>query len=237
VDDDHGLVAQIGWWRARFMRHFRQRQFQPEGTAVAGFAVDTDNAAHQVGEVATDFQAEAGAAELAIGGRAGLGEGFEYLRVMFGVDADAAVLHRKMQAQRMRSRYAFDAQRNFPAFGEFFGVAEQVHQNLSNAGRVALDKGGDVVGDGGGKGDAAIEQPDPINVGNTGNQLRDIELDALQIHLPRFNFRDIENVVDDGKQAAAGGLDGVGVVALLDIQRRPRQQLGHAQHAIQRRAN
>ena len=60
---------------------------------------------------------------------------------------------------------------------------------------------------------------------------------ALEIELAGFDLGEVENLLDQRQQRVAGGLDGLGVGGLLRRQRGVEQQVGHAEDAVQRRAD
>lgn len=77
---------------------FAQREVEPEGAALAGFAAHPDLTAHQRDQAAADGQAQAGATVFA-GGRAfGLREALEDAPERLGTHADPGVAHRDAQA-------------------------------------------------------------------------------------------------------------------------------------------
>ena len=52
-----------------------------------------------------------------------------------------------------------------------------------------------------------------------------------------FDFRQVENIVDDSQQCLARGLDRVDLFLLILVERRLGQQFGHANDAGHRRAD
>ena len=47
------------------------------------------------------------------------------------------------------------------------------------------------------------------------NQFAKVEVRQLQLHLIRFDFREIEDVIDHGQQVIAALFDGLGKLTLL----------------------
>src|SRR5215203_3155804 len=64
-----------------------------------------------------------------------------------------------------------------------------------------------------------------------------VDGDALELELARLDLGEIQDVVDDRKQALARAGDDLGVAPLPHRQIRRRQELGHDQHAVHRRAD
>ena len=62
------------------------------------------------------------------------------------------------------------------------------------------------------------------------------EVDILQLQMARFDFREVQDVVDHTQQVAPRGLHGFRPDALLGCQIAVDQQLVHAQHTVHGRA-
>ena len=84
----------------------------------------------------------------------------------------------------------------------------------------------------------------PLQVRPRGQQLErrreavaQVERDDVDGELSGLDLREVENVVDDGQQRLAGRLDHVQILALLGAEVRAERELGHADDAVQRRAN
>src|SRR5690606_41401945 len=56
----------------------------------------------------------------------------------------------------------------------------------------------------------------------------------LQLHLPGFNLREVEDVVDDGQQVLAAGAERLHVLALLRGEPGVDEQAGHPNHCVHR---
>ena len=67
--------------------------------------------------------------------------------------------------------------------------------------------------------------------------LAQVERLRLDVHAPGFDFREIEDIVDDGQQRVAGFADGGDVVVLLGVEFCVEQQSTHADHGVHRRAD
>ncbi len=182
-------------------------------------------------------------------------EGLEESVLFVHRNADSGVAHRKVQqpllrvpkkigvrlVARLKSSGAAagrsDLDGDLALVGEFNGVANEVDQDLPQAGDVADQNfGNGVVHD--------ISQIQPFLGGLGGQQVQrlfdaGVQLKgmAFQIQFPGFDFGKVQNVVDDGQQgvgAAAGRLD---VFALFVGQFGVQQQGGHANDSVHRRAN
>ena len=103
-----------------------------------GSTLDGDAAVHEVGELAADREPQAGAAEAARRRLVGLRERLEDLVQRGGVHADAGVGHGEPH-DRAISLGGLDirAHDDFAALGEFHGVADEIHEHLTQAQRIA----------------------------------------------------------------------------------------------------
>ena len=59
----------------------------------------------------------------------------------------------------------------------------------------------------------------------------------LEVELAGLDLGEIQNLLDQRQQRFAGGLRRLGISHLLGRQRRVEQQVGHAEHAVERRAD
>jgi hypothetical protein len=73
--------------------------------------------------------------------------------------------------------------------------------------------------------------------GHAIEQLAQIEILRVQFQPAGLDAGQVQGVVDQPQQVAAGVLDRTGVAALALVQRRGQQQFAHAQHAGHRRAH
>ena len=69
------------------------------------------------------------------------------------------------------------------------------------------------------------------------DQLHEIERLLFEVELAGFDLGEIENFLDQGQQHVAGSLHRLDVALLLRRQGRVAQQAGHAEDAVQRRAD
>ena len=76
------------------------------------------------------------------------------------------------------------------------------------------------------------EQP-----GDIFERIAQIDIQLLEFELAGFDFREVQNVVDDGQQRRAAVADGLCVITLQAVKLRVEQELGHAEHAVHRRAD
>ena len=248
---DHGANARMGdgdderFALQNFIRHERfrpggllERNGDLKGRAVTVFAFDPDVAAHELGELAADGEAEAGAAVLACGGGIDLREGLEELVDLVGGDADAGVADGKEN-----KRFAGfglgtgDGDADFALGGEADGVGEEIDEDLAHARDVAGVAERHIGRDGPEEIDAFF----PALHGDAIDGLLDhdgeIEGVIFQFELARLDLGEVEDFADDGEQGVGAVADGLGVVALLGVQAGAEEQAGHADDGVHRRAD
>ena len=216
----------------------RHRQFNGEGRARADFTGHGDLAAHQVGQVLADRQTQPGAAETPRRRAFGLGKSAEQFFLGFGRYADALIDHRKPQPQiAALARHRIGPHDDLALFREFHRVAGQVKDDLAQANRVAQH----------GRRNFRIDVGENAHTlaRGVGRHRRRCPLDdiddrgrhAFDIELAGFDFGKIENVVDDGEQRITRIAHRIQHQALLVIQFGLREQIGHADDAVHRRAD
>ena len=182
----------------------RQINGKPETAANAKHAFNADLAAHELGDVAGNCQSQAGAAVLAGGGSIGLLEGLKDALALFLSQADAGVVdldaHQHVGALMP---HRVNAQNDATLVGEFDGVTHVVKDRLRDAQRIAEQRPqqfGMDVGD----------DLEAFFLGLRVNYTEDMttqdvlehKVDFVELEFPRFNARDIENVIDDREQVA-----------------------------------
>src|SRR5579864_8264154 len=102
-----------------------------ETTSAAHLAFDPDFTLHGLDQARRDGQTQAGSTEAAGSASVRLREGLEDHALLFLRNTDAGVANLEMQKLLIHTlglkRYL---QANFPALGEFDGIAQQVHDHL-----------------------------------------------------------------------------------------------------------
>jgi hypothetical protein len=167
-----------------------------------------------------------------------LNEGVENRRLVLGEDASAGVDHVDHQGHvSFRGGDATRADQYVASGGEFQRVRHQVHEDLADAQLVALGPAMQVRIDVEQELDAFLMSPLCKQVNDLFNDLADIEILRFETKLAGLDLREVENVVDDREQRVGRALDGGGETALARIELRIEQQLGHAEHAVHRRAD
>ena len=215
-----------------------QRDVEGEARALARRALHLDASPHHLHQFLADGQAQAAAAIATGGAGVALGEGLEQLPKGVATDADATVADGEHQVRlALAVAAAADGQGHMALLGEFQGVAQQVHQHLLEACRVAQRAPRHAAFQADVQAQAFLQGLGGEQHQGVRGQLLEIELDFLQAELAGLDARVVEDVVDHRHQGAAGAGDGVHVEALGAVQARLAQQLQHAQHAVQRRTD
>ena len=243
VGDQHPNPAEVGGGPGlvgrRLLGRLGQGQIdgEPEGRAGAGPALEGDVAVHQARQLLADRQAQARAAELAGRRGVGLGEDLEQLRLLLLADPETGVRHRELQRRDLQGlAQRADLDPHLAFLGELQAVGNQVGQDLAQAGRVAADPVRRR------RVDLQVEK-DALGAGRLAPQLADVlaevvkvEGDDLEFQPARLDLRDVEQVVEDGHQAAARADQHVHVAGLALVQPGLAQRVGHPQDAAHRRA-
>ncbi|MCY1415247.1 hypothetical protein D9M71_307210 [compost metagenome] len=149
----------------------------------------------------------------------------------------AAVLHGDAQARRRVVALQGGDQQHLALVGLLEGVVQQVEQGLAQAAGVAADGARHLRLDEADQLDTQLLGTGAEDVETLLDQCVQVELHVVQLDLPGLQGGDVEDLVDQQQQLVARAVDGLHVVALLGRQRRAEQQLGHAQHAVHRRAD
>src|SRR5690606_10176809 len=124
-----------------------------EGGAAVDLADGPHGAAEHLGEALADRKAEAGAAEAAGGRAVELAEALEQAIHAVGADADAGVLDGELELVARRTvrltggRGGADGEADVAVGGELDGVAEEVEEDLPQAGGVGDDPPRDLGAD------------------------------------------------------------------------------------------
>ncbi|KAF1854083.1 hypothetical protein Lal_00005300 [Lupinus albus] len=207
------------------------------GSAAARFAVDGQAAAMQGHQVATDRQAQPGAAEPPGNAAVGLLKRLKDAGQRVGGDADAGIAHGDGDPAILllhRTHRHLTAAR-----GEFDRVRQQVQKHLAQGALV-----GQQIGQVGGTVD---RQRHPAGIGRHRGQ-RPAGLDGfprlhpafIQRVAPGLQLRHVQHVVDEVQQVAAAVLHMAGIVAVARAAQRTEQlvqhDVGKADDGVQRRA-
>ena len=196
--------------------------------------IERELAIHALDDAPRDRQAKAGALELARGGPVAL---FKILE-----DGGAALLgHAGARVGDGETHGAAgghaDAHANAAGFGELDRVARQIEQHLPQPGGVADEPARHVGRDGGGDFQPLALRARRQQLDHALDEPRQVERLVGELQLARLDAGEIENFVDQRGKRRARGLDGLDVGFLLAIERGFRQQAGHAENAVERRAD
>ena len=216
----------------RRLCHF-DRQADPEGRAAPQLALHSNCAAHGLDQAFADGKAQPGAAKLAGDALVGLREGLEQDVQLFLRNADAAVTDRHDQMACL----ILQGNEHLTPLGEFQGIVDEVGEDLVEADRIGQNRPRHARCKSGGK-------VEPLRGGFLPEQAGDIVGDAggvhrnsLQLQFSGLDLRQVENVVDDGEQAAAGLDDDFGITLQALIETGARKKFGHDHQAVQRRTD
>ena len=241
IDHEHTQALQLLWPGVRDagkVVHLHERNLEREHRALTGRAGQGDLALHHLHQLSGDRQAQAGAAVAPRGRAVGLGKGAEHAGMQGLVDADAGVPDLEAQARLLRIRvHQADANDDLTAVGELDRVAHQIGEDLAHAHGVALEFGRQIMRQHADHLQAFGCGRARAKVAHVLHELARAEADVLDLELAGLDLGEVEHVVDEAQQVLAGLVHRIGEAALLRVQRRVVQQLGHAEDAVHRRAN
>ena len=188
--------------------------------------------------MAADDEAEAAAAEGAGGGAIGLFEALEEVGEACGGNTDPGVADAEGEfAGAVGLSTGGDVDGDGAAVGELDGVGEEIDENLAEAGDVADDGFGRAGGEGGADRDFLFGGAGDEEADGRGDACGERERDGLKGELAGRDFGEVEDVVDDGEEVFAAGLDDIDAVALLGGERGIAQEGGHADDGVHGRAD
>ncbi len=202
-------------------------------------ALDPDGAAHQPGQVPGDGEAEPRPAVAPRRRGVDLRELFEQLRLALERDADPRVDHleppRRDRGVAGLRRLAAGADRDAPLARELERVAGEVEHDLPHPGRVADDRAGGVIGEIEPQGQAVALRRGPQQRDDRLQRAAQVERDRFDAQLAGLDLGEVEDVVDD-RQERLGRATGDQQVGALPLrQRGVEHEIGHPDHAVQRR--
>ena len=175
-------------------------------------AVDPELPAVESDEAAGQRQPEARALPLA-----GLLELLEDPLVIGGVDPDAGVAHRHRRPCRRRGTASTSTRP--PSGVNFTALDSRLNTTcltLRSSASIVADPGRDLEAEG----DAVVGGPLPHHGQAALQDRRQRERGRVELHLPRLDLGQVEDVVDEAEQVAPGGEDVVEVVGLALVERR-----------------
>ena len=139
--------------------------------------------------------------------------------------------------RRNLGRFELDAHGDFARVGEFYGVADEIDDDLLQPARVTAPRVG--------YGQRDVQQQfqpffvrlDCQRLDGFGEFLAERKLDGLQLQPAGLDFGKVENVVDELQQRVGRVFDRLHVAPLDRVERRTQCQVGHANDGIHRRAD
>jgi hypothetical protein len=128
----------------------------------------------------------------------------------------------------------FHRQHDLALLGEFDRVAEQVDQDLAQAGHIAFDAGRHVVVHDVGDVESFFDGAPGRQVQRGFDAFAQVEGLEFHVHPARLDLAEVEDVVDDGEQGVARVADGFGVVALFIVELGIHEQAAHTDDRVHR---
>jgi hypothetical protein len=148
------------------------------------------------------------------------------------------VLNSKVEQCAVRCcELGVDANVNVAVLGELDGVANQIQKNLAEAAGIPEKKVGNRIGGVEGKLKTFLARTDRAGFQSFVEAFAKTERDGPDLELSGFDFREVQNVVDDRKQRFGGKPREIQMLALFACEVGIQHQFRHAQNAVERRAN
>ncbi len=163
----------------------------------------------------------------------GLGEALENRRQFVTLNPDARVRHRKSdRARRGVIGIVCDFDDHGSLVRELDRVTDEVDQNLVQAVRVTDQRAGDVGRQVAGEFEAFFVRPHGQDLDGLLDQVAEIEFDRLELDMAGLDFRQIEDIVDQMQQVAAGAPENAQILALIGREIRLPQQIRHPDDCV-----
>ncbi len=172
-----------------------------------------DAGAHQGAQLLADSEAEPGAAVFRGGLDRDLLVVLEQFRKVASCNADTGIDDLKLDPVASLARFAADEHRNGAVMGEFGGIAQEVENDLTQLRLVTGDTSQP----------QALED-EPVAVAAYEGlrrcddllaEIREVYRLLRDLNVLGFDFRDIENIIDEGQKMLARGVDRQEVLLLL----------------------
>ncbi len=213
-----------------------------ERAALAGLALEPEAPRHAFHQARRNAEAKTGATEFSRRRLVRLLEGLEDGRLLIRGNADAGVLHLEMQCDGSRLRREVrlrlrDAQRDATGRGELDRVADEVAEHLRQTMGIAAQHRRHVRRDVAAQVNAFVARAHAERPDQQAHGVAEREVALLEGELARLDLREIEHVVDHGEQDLGRAFRHVQVLALHRLQIGAQHQIGHAKHAVHRRAD
>src|SRR5579871_4617463 len=164
---------------------------------LADFAVQPDAAAHQFHKTGRNGETESGAAVAARHTAVSLSKFFKNDEVLFRRDADAGIGNSEMENEfPLAADLSLHPQHNFSPLSELDCIAHKIHEDLTDTPGIADDPLRNVRLDVAGEFEGFFMRAQRLPSQRLIDQLSQIELHGIKRQLSRFDFSEIQCVVD-----------------------------------------
>jgi hypothetical protein len=204
-----------------------------ERASFPGLARQSDPAAHHLHDSGGDCEPEAGAPVPARRRAVLLLERLEYAFLVFRRDADSGVADAEVKDGRLLGAVVdFDAENDFPGFGELDRVSDEIHDHLPQSSYISDKRVGHFRGDFEHELETLLIGAKSERADGVGETLPKSEFRALDIEAARLDLGEIEDVVDDVDQSVGGAARCLDVLPLIRREVGVERELEHSEHAI-----
>src|ERR1700730_7421568 len=172
-----------------------------EATALTKFTLDPNLSTHQLHQPRRDGQPQPCTSIRACRRSVSLCERIEDRNLLLGRNADARICDRKMEFHVVRSpRSCFDIENHLALPSELDGIADQIDDELSQPSGVSYKCSRDIGTNFVGEFQAFLVCPETECLHRVAKGVSQIELSRVDLELSGFDFRIIQDVIDQGKQ-------------------------------------
>src|SRR6266849_281819 len=130
-----------------------------------------------------------------------------------------------------------DSQQDNTLIREFDGIADKIDKHLPEPSRIADDSIRQAVRYVADEFDFLLVSTQRQKTQTVSNALAETEIDRAELQFSGFDFRKIQDVVEDRHQRVGGSFDSSEVVALLVAELGVESEVGHSDDAVHRRAD
>ena len=230
-----------------FFRPHAQRNPRREDRAFAIGALDRDRAAHAAGEAEREREAEARALDVAVALRIEAYEVAEQPLPVLWFDADARILdpgdEQDVSCWHDNALRCFlglcakDGQRDTALARVFHSIRQEVHDDLLHARAIAVERGRQLRIDHDMEIEPFLFRAQAHERADALVHVREAEFRQRELHLARFDFREVEDVIDEVQQRLPGFMRTMRVGTGVFFAALAQDHLVHAEDGVDRRAD
>ena len=214
-----------------------QRNLEVECAPLAHLAAHANGATHAIDQFATDRKTKARATKSTRNRRIDLRKVTEKITLILIGNTDAGIFDADEQPITHPVTQARDIQENMTAGRKFNRIADQIEQNLSQAARITRDLTRHIRRNGAAQNQIFFGRFIAQNIKRAEQFAEQVKADGFKADLIRIKLGHIQNIAQQRQQMLGQFTCNLDIAALHMIERRCRDQIGHADNACNRRAD